>query len=173
MKKNIPIIFLLFVCCNSESFKKQSGSLKTNFYDLYYLEIANRKSNFYHSNIDSLVLIKNTDKMFSKMIHLGLIDSASVLKIKESKSIKENAQYNIEVTDTVKLLIKKLAGNFEVFDYLSKPIEISGNKRLLFFENQHKLGYSNGVVFFTKEKEGWRLDSIKVLDNYRGGSTSW
>jgi hypothetical protein len=146
--------------------ESQIAAIEPNLYDIFYLELLSQNRNYRPINIDSLEVVNVKDELFE---YLSL-DSVSRQDLKD-KSKMDIPLFKIQVSDSIKKKVNHSSRKLEVIDFFSKPLRLSNTKTIIFFETHHKLGYSDGVVFYSKElKSNWRVDSLKVLNNYRGGS---
>ena len=170
--KKILLVALIFCSCNSNKEKPNHKVQinEPNFYDLYYLDLLERNKNFKPINIDSLRIFKANEEHLNKATKYLIIDSSSLLNLKNQFKISIPT-IEILVTDSVKKKLNNSNRKLEVMDYFSKPLSVSNDKKIMLFETHHRVGVSDGAVFFSKNEENiWKLDSTVVLNNYRGGS---
>lgn len=168
--KNILFIFIALVfACNPSREKSKKLEQEVNLYDLYYIQLLEQNKNFNPININSLKTIKIKEELFNRAIANLVLDSTILKHIKHNFN-KDKSNFAIQITDSIKKKIESTNRNLEVMNFFSKPINISNTKKIILTETHHRLGRSDGAVFFSKtSKDFWVLDSTVVLNNYRGG----
>ena len=172
MKKALILSIIFLFSCNPNKEKTKELKhkiIKSNLYDLYYLELLEKNKNFNPINIDSLKTKNIKETLLNQVIVYSSIDSVSLKNMKEKVRL-DNSVIEIQVTDSIKRKIRSKERKLEIMDSFSKPIWISNSQKLILFETAHRYGRSDGAVFFSESSKGlWRLDSTVVLNNYRGG----
>jgi len=165
-------VFVASICLSCISKDNQQKEIqvfyKQNLYDLYYSYQFNN-NNFKYVGLDSIGMLKGTEDFFAAIDRKDVFDSITINEIINNKS---EFQDKVKLTDSIKEKIKFYNQNksYQAQNFFSKPLKVSDNSYILFVQTSHLMGGSNSVVYYSKKLNNrWTLDSIQLLENFRGG----
>lgn len=163
MWRIIIIAFTVFFCsCNQkkELSKSQIDKDETNFYDLYALKIIEKQSSSERKlkiiNSDSLFKIKSNNELLVRAINTIKIDSI----------IAEN--YKVEFSEKIKNMFENSNGKVLINLAFSKPYFLDTNHSFILSQKDNLGGGVFEIIYFSKNNNYWKLDSINKLINYKG-----